>query len=324
MKVSGHIFGHKVLLDQQEVSKLNQQGYTYYQFPARIYVDGEFMPEAVYKEWYIQKSEKTFQNVAMIYEQLLAENAFNLGDIYITDINMKKTEMKKGGVPIAAHKVVEIHPKHIVVQPLRVKMETIIGEAWTEGEDPRIFNAYFEVTDDPIGKKEEWEVNVTASKGTIVKRRSTELLKDFISLSRTYDIYKGFEPTINLPYTQDMFKNWRKKASKIDSSRSRTGKMRDVEIYDVGQGFDILVEYVMDNKDRPVVQYLAGKRLESGNYSKYLEDDIGATSIDQKFVDDVIIPKITSIANNAFRNEIKSEIKSMPISKVLEKLQAQK
>jgi hypothetical protein len=319
MEVSGHIFGHKVLLDQQEVSKWSQQGYTYYQFPARIYVDGEFMPEAVYKEWYIQKSEKTFQNVASIYEQLLAENAFNLGDIYITDIKMKKTEMKKGGVPLVAHKVVEIHPKHIVVQPLRVNMETITEEAWRDDGIPRKFKAYFEVTDEPIGQKEEWEVNVTPSKGTLVKRRSTELLNGFVSRGRIFDIYKGFEPTIKLPYTQDMFKNWKKKKSFKDSSRSATGKMRDVEIYDVGQGFDIRVEYVTDNQDRPVVQYLAEKRLQAGSISKYLDDDWGASSIDQKFVDDMIIPKITSSANNAFRTEIEKEAETMPISKVLEK-----
>ena len=52
MQVIANRDGQKIVLDQQRVLKFSSKGKMFHQFPARIYVDGKFYPEAVYKEMF--------------------------------------------------------------------------------------------------------------------------------------------------------------------------------------------------------------------------------------------------------------------------------
>ncbi len=45
--------GRSIRLEQQTVTKFNKAGRMYHQFPARIYVDGQFLSEKAYKELFV-------------------------------------------------------------------------------------------------------------------------------------------------------------------------------------------------------------------------------------------------------------------------------
>lgn len=48
--IRGEVNGKQIQIDQQTVSKVSVNGNFFYQFPARIYVDGKFVPEKKFKE----------------------------------------------------------------------------------------------------------------------------------------------------------------------------------------------------------------------------------------------------------------------------------
>ena len=48
--IHGHTNGHDVRIDQQTVYKMSKQWTPYCQFPARIYVDGQFTPASKFNE----------------------------------------------------------------------------------------------------------------------------------------------------------------------------------------------------------------------------------------------------------------------------------
>jgi hypothetical protein len=48
--IRGTLNGHQVMVEQQQVFKVSNKGTPFNQWPARIYVDGKFTPEAKFKE----------------------------------------------------------------------------------------------------------------------------------------------------------------------------------------------------------------------------------------------------------------------------------
>lgn len=50
--IKGERAGHKIFIKQQQVMKVSSKGTWFHQWPARIYVDGEFTPEAAYKKMF--------------------------------------------------------------------------------------------------------------------------------------------------------------------------------------------------------------------------------------------------------------------------------
>ena len=253
MVIKGSIFGSEITLNQQAVMKYTGN-LIYYQYPARIYIDGVFTPEAVYKEWYKKKSSKTYKGMELIYDQLLAENAFKIGQVFMTPIKMNKTAMKKGGIPVSAHRVVEIQPKHIVVEPLEVSWVTI-PTTWGNN-----FQAFFSVGNKVTGEQEVWPIKVTPSKGTLVNRRSTEPLEAFARYRHTYPKWKGFEPSADFPFNKEMFSysKWR-----LIKKEGKT------QIFDIGYGFDLMTKIGKGGYGQPVISYDMGDKT----YKYFAEDE---------------------------------------------------
>lgn len=55
VEVTGKRSGHDVRMSQQRILKATQAGRLFHQFPARLYVDGKFMPEAIYAKLFAGK-----------------------------------------------------------------------------------------------------------------------------------------------------------------------------------------------------------------------------------------------------------------------------
>jgi len=198
MSLSGTIFGSEITYKQQIVHKMNDRGTYFYQFPARIYIDGEFTPEVVYHRWFKQKSEGTFKGVTDILEQLANENAYPVGTKFYKDTKYKVTQAKKGIWPITGYMVVGAKDDALLVRQVKVIPHIYAGN-YTEIPRGKQTDIYFELTNEPIGPVEEWATKTTPTKSSLIKRRGIfKAERNFVSREGR-KAYKGMQQTIPYP-----------------------------------------------------------------------------------------------------------------------------
>jgi len=208
LTLKGSIFGSSVQLEQQEVQKQSTKGKWFSQFPARIYLDGKFITESAYHRWFKQKSINTFIDVTDMLEELATENKYPIGTVFYKEGKYKASDAKKGIWPISVYVVVGIKKDHIVVQRVRVKVDTV------QGRYPfaHHFQAFYEITDEKIGDTKEWPVKATPTSSKL-QEKGVEIAKGrYIQSSPFMKVWNGFKPTIHIPDEGKLLKidddNW--------------------------------------------------------------------------------------------------------------------
>ena len=228
-KLSGTVFGSSVYIKQQVVFKRSIIGNDFVQFPARIYLDGKFTPEDVYKSWFREKGEGIFKDIEDIRSKIRAEISFKIGSLYLTEVKRKQKELQNGMLPFMVHQVIAVDKDFLTVRPLKVNRYMIKGDRNSHYRY-KIFDAIYRWSPDIFdGESEKWEVQSTPTKSRLIGRRNTSKV-NYNSIRRDYNKqWRKWTPTHaipSLPTEEDVI--WQK--SKKGYETTIMGKVFDLSL----------------------------------------------------------------------------------------------
>jgi hypothetical protein len=296
----GSVFGSSVYIKQQVVFKRSMIGNDFVQFPARIYLDGKFTPEDIYKSWFREKGEGIFKDIEDIRSKIRAEISFKIGSLYLTEVKRKQKELQSGLLPYMVHQVIAVDKDFLTVRPLKVNRYMIKDK--TSHRRYKTFDAIYRWSPDIFdGESEKWEVQSTPTKSRLIGRRNTSKV-NYNSIRRGYNKqWRKWTPTHSipsLPTEEDVI--WKK---------TKAG----YETVIMGKVFDIyLVPFThmgWDNKEVKGIRSMLGKRTNSyfdiapdSEYS--FESVVSSPDFDPNHYTEELLKKTTKgLLNKIFEKE---------------------
>lgn len=211
--ISGRVFNTNVVLKQQVVWKTSNRGTDFPQFPARIYLDGKFTPEDVYKKWFKEKGEGVFKDIEDIRSRIKAQTTFKIGQMFVTEKKLKQKELKEGNLPIELHEVVAVDKDHITVKPLKV-VRFIIADTKSNRRYPTHTAIYRWKPAVFDGEAVKWKIKSTPTKSTLIDRRGADTISRTVITRDNQKSWRGIVPTHTYPDKPDADKLVWKKTKK--------------------------------------------------------------------------------------------------------------
>jgi len=200
--ISGKVFNTNVVLKQQIVWKTSNRGTVFPQFPARIYLDGKFTPEDVYKTWFKEKGEGVFKDIEDIRSRIKAQTTFKIGQMFVTEKKLKQKELKEGNLPIEIHEVVAVDKDYITVKPLKV-VRYIVDSVETLYRYPTHTAIYRWKPSVFDGEAVKWKIKSTPTKSTLIDRRGTDTISRTVITKDNQKSWRGIVPTHTYPAIPD-------------------------------------------------------------------------------------------------------------------------
>lgn len=227
-QLSGTVFGYSVYIEQQVVWKVSQKGNEFVQFPARIYLDGKFTPEKIYKSWFVAHGEGIFKDIEDIRSKIRAEISFKIGSLYLTEVKRKQKELQSGLLPYMVHQVIAVDKDFLTVRPLKVNRYMIDGDRYSDYRYKTFDAIYRWQTGKFDGESEKWEVQSTPTKSRLIGRRNTSKV-NYNSIRRDYNKqWRKWAPTHAIPSLPEEDVIWEK--TKKGYETTIMGKVFDISL----------------------------------------------------------------------------------------------